>query len=70
MFYKAPYRKGERRMKSIIKDYFSDIVGFLVFLAMLYAAFEQNYTVIQAYGVALILGVIASLVAADFAKRF
>ena len=57
-------------MKSIIKDYFSDIVGFLVFLAMLYAAFEQNYTVIQAYGVALILGVIASLVAADFAKRF
>lgn len=57
-------------MKSIIKDYFSDIVGLLVFIAMLYAAFEQNYTVMQAYGVALIFGVMSSIVAADFIKRF
>lgn len=57
-------------MKAIVKDYISDVIGITVFCIILAAAFEQSYTVIQAYGVALIFGVFSSLIVSDFIKRF
>ena len=57
-------------MKAIVKDYISDVIGITVFCIILAAAFEQSYTIVQAYGVALIFGVISSIVVSDFIKRF
>ncbi len=57
-------------MKAIVKDYISDVIGITVFCIILAAAFEQNYTIVQAYGVALIFGVFSSLIVSDFIKRF
>ena len=57
-------------MKAIVKDYISNVIGITVFCIILAAAFEQSYTIIQAYGVALIFGVISSIVVSDFIKRF
>ena len=57
-------------MKAIVKDYISNVIGITVFCIILAAAFEQGYTIVQAYGVALIFGVISSIVALDFIKRF
>ncbi len=56
-------------MKSIMKDYAANLIGIIVFCIMLYSAFEQNYTIAQAYSVSLIFGVLSNIVAADFIKR-
>jgi hypothetical protein len=57
-------------MKAIVMNYISNVIGIIVFCVVLGAAFEQNYTIIQAYGVALIFGIASIGVVSDLIKCF